>query len=135
MAALVTGWRGKVRVSALVVVALAAVGSMGVAPARSSAPRPAPRLGWLPIADDARVIASAAAGSDVDTAYDRKRYRYLAIAAERGERTTRLLAREVEPTAAHRLAARVRVSVRMDPQAQRRAVPSRFAAGGGRRAF
>jgi len=79
----------------LVVAAAVAVGSAGLALARAGSRRPAPRLAQLPLANDARVIASAAGGSAVDSASDRKRYRYLAIAGEHGERTAQLLRREV----------------------------------------
>jgi hypothetical protein len=91
----VTIFGRKATQSVLIAATVAAVGSAGLALARAGSPRPAPRVGQLPVANDARVITSAPGGSAVDSASDRKRYRYLAIAGQHGERTAALLRREV----------------------------------------
>jgi hypothetical protein len=54
----------------------------------------APSTSELPIAEHARVIASVSAGSDIDTASDHGRYRYMAIAGPAGLRGARLLSEE-----------------------------------------
>ena len=56
--------------------------------------QPAPPASALPLIPRARVIASAAGGSAIDTGYDHNRYRYMAVAGIKGERRTQFLASE-----------------------------------------
>lgn len=57
--------------------------------------RPAPATAILPLAPGAHVVLSLPGPSDVDSAHDRKRYRYMAISGARRESPTRFLLAEV----------------------------------------
>jgi hypothetical protein len=61
----------------------------------------APPTSALRLTPGAKVIASAPGGSAVDTGYDHKRYRYMAVAGIEGERRATLLASEVRFLAWH----------------------------------
>jgi hypothetical protein len=63
--------------------------------------RGAPAASALPVAPGARVLASAAGGSQVDTAFDRKQYRYIAIGGAVGESALQLLKAESRFAAGH----------------------------------
>jgi hypothetical protein len=63
--------------------------------ASSGRPRPAPPIATLQLVSGSDVIASAAGGSDVDSASDPKRYRYLAISNPSRISARRLLVDQV----------------------------------------